>query len=105
MTTSLIEIFTMAMNYCNKPAYVFAYNQYPKEESFSFYGLIYSRAFTGSYRKSEFDPDYQINKNFKEFTFTVNKGVTLANVYLNIVKLQCTEPGLISVYMALDGNE
>ena len=105
MTTSMIEMFTMAMNDCNKPTYVFAYNRYPKGKSFSFYGLIHSGAFTGSYRTSEFDPDYQINKNFKEFTFTVNKGVTLANVYLNIVKLQCTEPGLISVYMASGGSE
>jgi hypothetical protein len=65
MTTSMIEMFTMAMNDCSKPTYVFAYNRYPKGKSFSFYGLIHSGAFTGSYRTSEFDPDYQINKNLK----------------------------------------
>ena len=93
-------IFTMAFNDCQKPLYIFTFNNQP-DYSGSFYtfnGKIHSGQFIGSYRTSPFDPDYSINKDFTNFEIS---SVTSLPYYLeyNMFKLQCKEPGIISIYI------
>jgi len=102
-TISNPVIFTMAVNDCQKPIYIFTYNNQAESYSnyFTFYGKIHSGEFIGSYRTTEFNPDGSLNKDFKDLT--VSSATALPRlIYLNIVKLQCTEPGLISIYMEND---
>ena len=93
-------IFTMAFNDCEKPLYIFTFNNQP-DYSGSFYtfnGKIHSGQFTGSYRTSPFDPDNSINKDFTNFEIS---SATSLPYYLeyNMFKLQCKEPGIISIYI------
>ena len=93
-------IFTMAVNDCQKPIYIFAYNNQPdnSESFYTFHGKVHSGEFTGSYRKTEFDPDYPMDKDFTELT--ISSATKLPYQFnLNIIKLQCKEPGIISIYM------
>ena len=101
LLTSINPIFlTMAVNDCQKPIYIFTYNNQPElpESYYSFHGKIHSGEFTASYRNKEFSPDESMVKDFKEITMP---SVTLLphDLSLNIIRLNCTKPGIISVYM------
>ena len=100
MTSVNPVIFTMAVNDCQKPTYIFTYNSQPElpESYYTFNGKIHSGDFIGSYRISELNPDDPIDKDFSNFD--ISSATTLPyNISLNIVKLQCKIPGIISIYM------
>ena len=100
MTTINPVISTMVVNEYQKPIYVFAYNTQPdlSDSYYTIYGKIHSREFFGSYKTIKFDPEYSIDKNFKDL---VTPSVTSLpyNFDLYIVKLKCKEPGIITIYM------
>ena len=103
MTSINPIILTMAVNDCQKPTYIFTYNNEPEspESYYTFHGKIHSGEFTASYRNKEFnpdDPDESMDKDFTEIT--ISSATSLPHeLSLNIIKLKCTKPGIISIYM------
>ena len=92
-------IFTMAVNDCQKPVYIFTGDS---SYSYYFHGKVHSGEFTGSYRNTEFDPDYPLDKDFNDLS--ISSGTKLP-FNLNIVKLQCKDPGIISIYIGEIGSD
>lgn len=85
--------FTMAFNDCQKPLYIFGY----KDNVFN--GKIHSGKFMGSYRTTPFNPDNSIiNENLTNLEIS---SLTPIPPYIEytMYKLQCIEPGIISIYM------
>ena len=100
MTSINPIILTMAVNDCQKPTYIFTYNNEPElpESYYTFHGKIHSGEFTASYRNKEFNPDESMDKDFKELT--ISSVTSLPHeLSLNIIKLKCAKPGIISIYM------
>ena len=93
-------IFTMAVNDCQKPVYIFTGDT---SYSYYFHGKVHSGEFTGSYRNTEFDPDYPLDKDFNDLS--ISSGTELpCKLNFNIVKLQCKDPGIISIYIGTIGS-
>ena len=100
MTSVNPVIFSMAINDCQRPTFIFTYNSQPElpDSYYSFHGKIHSGNFIGSYRTNEFNPDDSIDKDFTNFDISSTTDLPY-NISLNIIKLQCKEPGIISIYM------
>ena len=98
-------IYNIAMNKCNKPMYFFLDNTLLKgmyNICYSFLAKVHSGDFFGSYRTTEFDPDFPIDKDFEDFDISslTDLPYDYFNHHLVILKLQCREPGLISIFIA-----
>ena len=100
MTSVNPVIFTMAVNDCQRPTYIFTYNSQPElpDSYYTFNGKVHSGNFVGSYRATEFNPEDPINKDFTNFDISSATALPY-NISLNIIKLQCKDPGVISIYM------
>ena len=99
MSTSIFS--TMALNDCKMPIYVLNYNPQPGIRKVSLCGKVHSGAFVGGYRTTEFDPSDSFNKDFKKLDLELGTELSLP-FNLNIIKLQCKEPGIISFYLEND---
>ena len=100
--TESTSIFsTMALNDCKMPIYVLNYNPQPDVRKVSLCGKVHSGAFVGGYRTTEFDPSDSFNKDFKKLDLEMGTELSLP-FNLNIIKLQCKEPGIISFYLEND---
>ena len=93
------------MNKCNKPMYFFLDNTLLKgmyNICYSFLAKVHSGDFFGSYRTTEFDPDFPIDKDFEDFDISslTDLPYDYFNHHLVILKLQCREPGFISIFIA-----
>ena len=97
------NLYTLEYNDLTKPVYIFISNL-PDQEYFrqqlKFYVQVHSGQFTGSYRKSVFKETNSIYEGFENFT--LNKEVDLPINSINIVKLQCLKPGIITLYYSRD---
>lgn len=83
------------------PIYVLNYNPQPDVRKISLCGKVHSGAFIGGYRTTEFDPSDSFNKDFKKLDLELGTELSLP-FNLNIIKLQCKEPGIISFYLEND---
>lgn len=99
MSTSIFS--TMALNDCKMPIYVLNYNPQPDVRKISLCGKVHSGTFVGGYRITEFDPSDSFNKDFKKLDLELGTELFLP-FNLNIIKLQCKEPGIISFYLEND---
>lgn len=98
-------IFNIVMNNSKKPMYIFLDNALLKglyNICYTFHAKIHSGKFFGSYRTTEFDPDFPIDKDFQDFNISslTDLPYDYYNHHLVIIKLQCKEPGLISIFIA-----
>ena len=88
-------MFTMALNDCQKPLYIFGrYNV-------AFNAKIHSGKFMGSYRTTPFNPDRSIIENLTKIDISDLTPIPSSLNY-HMFKLQCIEPGIISIYMIQD---
>ena len=86
----------MAVNDCQKPTYIVAFNEDKTNYYNTFVGKVHSGEFIASFRTTEFDPDYPLDKDFKEFS--LSNAVSFGSLSVNIIKLKCKDPGIISIY-------
>lgn len=100
MTSLKTIMFTSAINDCSKPTYILTYKNpfIDSNKFFYFYAEIYSGNFSGSYRTTNLDLNDKLNKDFQKFDITSLKNFSMS-LEFNIVKLECTNPGFIGVYM------
>lgn len=93
-------IFSLAINDCQKPTYIFTYNNQLEspENNYAFHIKIHSGEFTGSYIDTEYNLNESFTKNFVEFSLS---SVTFfpQELSLNTIKLECINPGIVSIYM------
>ena len=92
---------TMAFNDCTKPLFIFTSNQQIDEPGTqkAFYAQTHFGKFIGSYRDSEYNPTDSISQGLTDLTLASLTDIPLCN--LNIVKLQCVDPGIISFYYTI----
>ena len=89
---------TIAVDNCQKPLYIFAKNDDLKHEynQYTFSGLVHFGEFKASYKTSEIKFDESINENLNEIL--LNNLTDLPFYDINIIKLKCINPGLITLY-------
>ena len=95
-------IFTMMFNDCQKPLYIFTFNNQPSlhENLYTFNGKIHSGKFKASYRTNSFNPENSIHNNLTDLEISSSTTLPLYSEF-DMVKLQCIEPGIISIYIVL----
>ena len=93
------NLYTLEYNDLTKPVYIFISNM-PDQDYFrkqlKFFVQVHSGQFIGSYRDSLFQQTDSIYEGFKNFA--LKSEVELPIDTINIVKLQCLKPGIITLY-------
>ena len=93
------NLYTLEYNDLIKPVYIFLSNM-PDQDYYKgqlkFYVQVHSGQFIGSYRDSLFKQNDSIYEGLKNFS--LYSEVELPMKTINIVKLQCLKPGIITLY-------
>ena len=94
---------TLSVNNCQRPIYIFAKNEKSyNADQYTFNGQVHFGAFKASYKTTAISLNKPIYENFTELL--LNNLTDLPFYPINIIKLQCLSPGLITLYFTKQYN-
>ena len=98
LNKELSYFHTLSVDDCQRPIYIFTKNDFIEnlKEQYIFTGQVHFGEFKASYKTTEIQLNRSINENFNEIL--LNNLTTLPFYDNNIIKLQCSSPGLITLY-------
>jgi len=82
---------------CSLPIYIFTSNDQPDYVQYVFHGQVHFGEFTASYRTTDFHQTDSIDGYLKDLQ--LNSLTDLPMTSINIIKMQCIKPGIITFYL------
>ena len=85
--------YNLIIDDCQRPTFFFVSNDVTKESNYTYYGRVHFGEFSAEIKKTE---TIGFNEDFENLPF--EQLLDLPSFDINIIKFQCTKPGLLTVY-------